>query len=30
MATSSIDQYLRNNQQYAAGEALHKPAHPGK
>jgi carbonic anhydrase len=24
------DQYLANNRKYAAGEALHKPAHPGK
>lgn len=30
MATSSLDPYLRNNQQYAAGQAVHKAAHPGK
>ena len=24
------DQYLANNRKYAAGEALHKPSHPGK
>ena len=30
MATSMTDQYLANNARYAAGEALHKPAHPGK
>lgn len=30
MATSSTDQYLRNNEQYASGQALHKPAYPGK
>lgn len=30
MATSMTDQVLANNARYAAGEALHKPAHPGK
>ncbi|GIL04942.1 MAG: hypothetical protein BroJett031_14620 [Betaproteobacteria bacterium] len=30
MATSMTDQYLANNQRYAAGETLHKAAHPGK
>ncbi len=30
MATSSFDQLLRNNRQYADGKALHKPGYPGK
>lgn len=30
MATSTTDLYLRNNQQYASGQALHKPAYPGR
>jgi len=30
MATSMTDQYLKNNEQYAAGEAVHEPAYPGK
>jgi carbonic anhydrase len=30
MAISMTDQYLANNQRYAAGEALHKSAYPGK
>ncbi len=30
MATSNTDLYLKNNQQYASGQALHKPAYPGK
>ena len=30
MATPNTDQYLRNNEQYAGGQALHKPAYPGK
>jgi len=30
MANSITDRYLNNNQQYARGEALHKPAYPGK
>ena len=30
MAISHTDQFLANNKQYASGEALHKPAHPGK
>jgi carbonic anhydrase len=30
MATPNTDQHLRNNQQYASGQALHKPAYPGK
>lgn len=30
MATSMTDQYLANNQRYAAGETLHKAAYPGK
>jgi len=29
MAKSHTDQYLENNRQYAAGQALHKPAYPG-
>jgi carbonic anhydrase len=30
MASSMTDTYLDNNRQYAGGQALHKPAHPGK
>lgn len=30
MASSTTDQLLANNQKYAAGEALHKGAYPGK
>jgi carbonic anhydrase len=30
MASSMTDQYLANNRQYAGGQAIHKPAHPGK
>jgi carbonic anhydrase len=30
MATSMTDQYLANNKQYAGGQAIHKPAYPGK
>ena len=30
MAASTTDQYLKHNQQYASGQALHKPAYPGK
>ncbi len=30
MATSMTDQYLANNRSYAAGEAIHRPAYPGK
>jgi len=30
MAKSNTDQYLENNKQYASGQALHKPAYPGK
>ena len=30
MSKSMTDQYLENNQQYANGQALHKPNHPGK
>ena len=30
MAKSTTDQYVDNNKQYAAGQALHKPAYPGK
>lgn len=30
MATSNTDLYLRNNQQYASGQALHKAAYPGQ
>ncbi len=30
MATSMTDQSLQNNQQYASGQPLHKPAYPGK
>lgn len=30
MANSMTDQYLDNNKQYASGQAVHKPVHPGK
>lgn len=30
MATTTTDELLANNQRYAAGEAVHKPVHPGK
>ncbi len=30
MAKSNIDQFLDHNQQYANGQMIHKPAHPGK
>ena len=30
MAKSNTDQFLDNNQQYADGRVIHKPAHPGK
>lgn len=30
MASGMTDQLLRNNQQYASGQALHKPGYPGK
>ncbi len=30
MASSMTNQYLDNNRQYAAGQALHTPAYPGK
>jgi carbonic anhydrase len=30
MANSMTDRYLDNNKQYAAGQAIHKPAYPGK
>jgi carbonic anhydrase len=30
MAISNTDQYLENNKQYASGQAIHKPAYPGK
>lgn len=30
MANGMTDQLLRNNQQYASGQALHKPGYPGK
>ena len=30
MTKSQTDQYLGNNEKYAAGTALHKPVHPGK
>jgi carbonic anhydrase len=30
MATSMTNEYLDNNKQYAAGQALHKAAYPGK
>ena len=30
MTNSMTDTYLGNNKQYASGQALHKPVHPGK
>jgi carbonic anhydrase len=30
MATSSTEQYLRNNQQYASGRSLHEAGYPGR
>jgi len=30
MANSITDEFLKNNTQYAAGQALHKPSYPGK
>ena len=30
MADSNTDRYLENNKQYARGQAIHKPTHPGK
>jgi carbonic anhydrase len=30
MASSMTDQFLANNKQYASGQAIHKPSHPGK
>ena len=30
MATSMTDQYLANNAKYAGGQAIHKPAYPGR
>ncbi|MCB1804950.1 MAG: carbonic anhydrase, partial [Candidatus Competibacteraceae bacterium] len=30
MANSITDEYLENNTQYANGQAVHKPAYPGK
>lgn len=30
MADSMTDKYLQNNAQYAAGDAIHEPTHPGK
>jgi hypothetical protein len=30
MATSMTDQYLGHNERYAASEAVHQPAYPGK
>jgi carbonic anhydrase len=30
MGNSMTDKYLENNQRYAAGEAVHKPTHPGQ
>src|SRR5512140_2501082 len=30
MTTSNIDQLLEHNRQYASGQAVHKPGHPGK
>jgi carbonic anhydrase len=30
MATSRIDQYVANNEQYATGETLHASTYPGK
>ena len=30
MANTMTDRYLENNKQYASGQAMHKPAYPGK
>ncbi|WP_018867972.1 MULTISPECIES: carbonic anhydrase [unclassified Thioalkalivibrio] len=30
MATSSTDELLRNNEQYASGQPVHEPSHPGE
>ena len=30
MANSNTDLYLQNNEQYASGQAIHKPTYPGK
>ncbi len=30
MADSNTDRYLENNRQFASGQAIHKPAYPGK
>ena len=30
MANKMTDQYLANNQQYASGQAVHKPGYPGR
>ena len=30
MANAMTDRYLDNNKQYASGQAVHKPVHPGK
>ena len=30
MASAVTDQYLANNERYAAGEAVHRPAYPGR
>lgn len=30
MAKSNTDQFLEHNQKYASGQAMHKPAYPGK
>jgi len=30
MGNSTTDQFLENNGQYASGQAVHKPVHPGK
>ena len=30
MANKNTDQYLENNKMYASGQAVHKPAYPGK
>ena len=30
MANLNTDQYLENNKKYAGGQAIHKPAYPGK
>src|SRR5437899_12807106 len=30
MANAMTDRYLDNNKQYASGQAVHKPGHPGK